>query len=403
MFRFIFLTAFLLISLNLQSQNIKKQEELEKKSRLLKKEIKKINELLFSNEKKKKTALDEVEDLELKLFFREELIKINNQQANEIVIRININEKTILNQRNELDKLKNNYSKMIKNSYQSRSLNNRLMFLFSSENFYQAYKRLEYLKQYSASRRKFALRIEQKTKLLQELNKSLIDQKIKKDNLIQENRKAKQVLLNEKKRQKEVINFLLKKRKNLSAKINLKQKQAKEIDNEIEKLIKQAILVSKKNSKNSNSVVFDLTPEAKLIANNFKSNKGRLPWPLEKGVVIQRFGKQPHPVVRTTTIQSNGVTIATKPNSIVRSVFDGEVMAILVYKGSNPSVLIRHGNYISAYKNLGRVDVKKGERIKAKQKIGKVFTNQKSGKSTMQFSIFNNAVPENPKNWIYEM
>ena len=403
MFRFIFLTAFLLISLNLQSQNIKKQEELEKKSILLKKEIKKINELLFSNEKKKKTALDEVEDLELKLFFREELIKINNQQANEIVMRININEKTILNQRNELDKLKNNYSKMIKNSYQSRSLNNRLMFLFSSENFYQAYKRLEYLKQYSASRRKFALRIEQKTKLLQELNKSLIDQKIKKDNLIQENRKAKQVLLNEKKRQKEVISFLLKKRKNLSAQINLKQKQAKEIDNEIEKLIKQAILVSKKNSKNSNSVVFDLTPEAKLIANNFKSNKGRLPWPLEKGVVIQRFGKQRHPVVRTTTIQSNGVTIATKPNSIVRSVFDGEVMAILVYKGSNPSVLIRHGNYISAYKNLGRVDVKKGERIKAKQKIGKVFTNQKSGKSTMQFSIFNNAVPENPKNWIYEM
>ena len=195
MFRFIFLTAFLLISLNLQSQNIKKQEELEKKSILLKKEIKKINELLFSNEKKKKTALDEVEDLELKLFFREELIKINNQQANEIVMRININEKTILNQRNELDKLKNNYSKMIKNSYQSRSLNNRLMFLFSSENFYQAYKRLEYLKQYSASRRKFALRIEQKTKLLQELNKSLIDQKIKKENLIQENRKAKQVLL----------------------------------------------------------------------------------------------------------------------------------------------------------------------------------------------------------------
>ena len=403
MLRFIYLISFLLISINLQSQNVKKQKELENKSRLLKKEIKKINELLFSNEKKKKTALEEVEDLELKLSFREELIKINNQQANELVKRININENTITNQRNELDKLKKNYSEMIKNSYHSRSLNNRLMFLFSSENFYQAYKRLEYLKQYSASRRKFALRIEQKTKLLQELNQSLINQKIKKDNLIKENRKAKKVLLKEKSRQKEVINFLLKKRKNLSVQINLKQKQAKEIDNEIEKLIKQAILVSKKNNKKSNSVVFDLTPEAKLIASNFKSNKGRLPWPLEKGVVIQRFGKQPHPVVRTTMIQSNGVTIATKPNSIVRSVFDGEVMAILVYKGSNPSVLIKHGNYISAYKNLGRVDVKKGEKIKAKQKIGKVFTNQKSGKSTIQFSIFNNAIPENPKNWIYEM
>jgi septal ring factor EnvC (AmiA/AmiB activator) len=403
MYKFICFTLFLLISLNLQSQNIKKQKELENKSRILKKEIKKINELLFSNEKKKKNAIDEVEDLQVKLSFRKELIKINNQQANEIIKRININEKTILNQRNELDKLKSDYSQMIKNSYQSRSLNNRLMFLFSSENFYQAYKRLEYLKQYSASRRKFVNEIQKKTKLLQELNKSLINQKLKKDNLIQENRKAKQVLLKEKKRQKDVIGFLLKKRKTLSNQINLKQKQAREIDNKIEALIKEAILASKKNKTKSNSVVFELTPEAKLIASNFRSNKGRLPWPLENGVVIQRFGKQPHPIVRTTMIQSNGVTIATKPNSFVRSVFKGEVMAILVYKGSNPSVLIKHGNYITAYKNLGRVDVKKGDIVKAKQKIGKVFTNQKSGKSTIQFSVFNNTVPQNPKNWIFEM
>ena len=269
MYKFIYFTLFLSISLNLQSQNIKKQKELENKSRILKKEIKKINELLFSNEKKKKNAIDEVEDLQVKLSFREELIKINNQQANEIIKRININEKNILNQRNELDKLKIDYSQMIKNSYQSRSLNNRLMFLFSSENFYQAYKRLEYLKQYSASRRQFAKEIQKRTKLLQELNKSLINQKLKKDNLIQENRKAKQVLLKEKKRQKDVIGFLLKKRKTLSNQISLKQKQAREIDNKIESLIKEAILASKKNSTKSNSVVFELTPEAKLIASNF--------------------------------------------------------------------------------------------------------------------------------------
>ena len=403
MFRFIYWAIFLLISINLQSQDNKKQKELENKSRILKKEIKKINELLFSNENKKKNAIDEVEDLELKLSFREELIKVNNQQANEIVKRININEKTISNQRNELKVLKNNYSEMIKNSYESRSLNNKLMFLFSSDNFYQAYKRLEYIKQYSASRRKFAYKIQEKTKLLQELNKTLINQKIKKDEIIKENRQAKKSLLKEKKRQKEVIIFLLKKRKNLSVQINLKQKKAKEIDNEIEILIKKAILASKKNKKGSKSVVFDLTPEAKLIATNFKSNKGRLPWPLENGIVIQKFGKQPHSVVKTTIIKSNGVTIATKPNSFVRSVFDGEVMAILVYKGSNPSVLIKHGNYITAYKNLGSVNVKKGDIVKAKQKIGKVFTNQKSGKSTLQFSIFNNTVPQNPKNWIYEM
>ena len=202
MFRFIYWAIFLLISINLQSQVIKKQKELENKSRILKKEIKKINELLFSNENKKKNAIDEVEDLGLKLSFREELIKVNNQQANEIVKRININEKTISNQRNELKVLKNNYSEMIKNSYESRSLNNKLMFLFSSDNFYQAYKRLEYIKQYSASRRKFAYKIQKKTKLLQELNKTLINQKIKKDEIIKENRQAKRSLLKEKKRQK---------------------------------------------------------------------------------------------------------------------------------------------------------------------------------------------------------
>jgi len=403
MYKCFYFTFFLIFTLNLYSQNLERQKELENKSRILKKEIKKINELLFSNEKKEKNVIDEVEDLEVKLSFREELIKINNEQANEIIKRININEKTVLNKRNELDKLKRDYSEMIKNSYHSRSLNNRLMFLFSSENFYQAYKRLDYIKQYSISRRKFAEEIHNKTKLLQELNKSLINQKLKKDNLIVENRKEKQILLKEKKRQKDVIQFLLKKRRTFSNQISLKQKLAREIDSKIEALIKEAILVSKKNKTKSKSIVFELTPESKLIATNFKANKGRLPWPLKKGVVIQRFGKQPHLIVKTTMIQSNGVTIATKPKAVVRSVFNGEVMAILVYKGSNPSVLIRHGNYVTAYKNLGRVDVKKGDKVKAKEQIGVVFTNKKSGKSTMQFSIFNNTVPQNPKNWIIEM
>ena len=197
------------------------------------------------------------------------------------------------------------------------------------------------------------------------------------------------------------MNFLKNQKGILSTQINSKQNKAKEINKKIELLIKEAILAS--NKSKSNKGVFILTPEAKLIADNFKSNKGRLPWPLENGVVIQKFGKQPHPVVKTTMIQSNGVSIATSPKSKVRAVFKGEVMAILVFKGSNPSVLIRHGNFITAYKNLGRVDVKKGDTVEAKDQIGEVFTNKKSGKSVIQFSIFNNTTPENPKNWIYQM
>ena len=139
------------------------------------------------------------------------------------------------------------------------------------------------------------------------------------------------------------------------------------------------------------------------MAQNFIANKGKLPWPVEKGIVIQRFGTQPHPVVKTTMIKSNGVTIATSFNSLARSVFDGEVMTVLSFKGNNPTVLIKHGNFITTYKNISKVYVKKGDKVKAKQPIGEIFTNPQTGKTTLQFSVFNELKAQNPKNWIYKM
>ena len=185
--------------------------------------------------------------------------------------------------------------------------------------------------------------------------------------------------------------------------ISKKEKQSNEIDQAINRLIREAIAASNKAAGKKGNKTFELTPEAKLIAASFSSNKGRLPWPLEKGVVIQRFGRQPHPVVKTTTIQSNGVTLATTEKAQVRAVFEGEVMSVVTYKGSNPSVLIRHGNFISVYKNLGKLYVKKGDKVKAKQAIGEVFTNQQNGKTELQFSIFNNVTALDPKGWIYQM
>ena len=120
-------------------------------------------------------------------------------------------------------------------------------------------------------------------------------------------------------------------------------------------------------------------------------------------MVTQRFGRQPHAVVKTTTIQSNGVTIATEPSSQVRTVFEGVVMSVVTFRGSNPSVLIRHGNYISVYKNLGKLYVKKGDKVQAKQTIGEVFTNKQTGKTQLQFSIFRNVNALDPKGWIYKM
>ena len=381
----------------------KRQQDLEAQRIRLKKEIKQINALLFSSTKTRKNVVTEVEDLQVKLKVREELIKVTNAQVNLLTRKITLNERNISTQRKELEALKADYAKMIQNSYESKSLQNRLMFLFSSENFLQAYKRIQYLKQYTKFRRKQGIAIGEKTQLLQQLNKVLIEEKSKKVSLVNENKAVQNQLKKERENQEKLIQRLKRKERSLSAQISKKEKESRAIDKEIDRLIKEAIAASNKAAGKSGKKSFELTPEAKLIAANFEANRGRLPWPLEKGVVVQGFGRQQHPVVKTTTIQSNGVTIATAPSAQVRAVFEGVVMSVVTFKGSNPSVLIRHGNYITVYKNLGKLYVKKGDKVKAKQSIGEVFTNKKTGKTEIQFSLFNNVKVLNPKGWIYQM
>lgn len=401
---FCFIVLFWIGMYPLLAQNTsKRQQELESQRIRLKNEIKQINQLLFTNTKTRKNALNQAENIQVKLNVRNELIKVTNEQVNILTRRINLNQRNIGIQRKELELLKEDYASMIQKSYASKSLKNRLMFLFSSKSFFQAYKRIQYLKQYASYRRKQGLAIEKKTLLLQQLNQTLINEKTKKGLLIDENRDVKGKLANDRKDQEILIKRLKRKERNLITQILKKQKQTKEIDQEISRLIREAIEASNKALGKKGNKSFELTPEAKLIAANFSANKGRLPWPLEKGVVIQRFGRQPHPVVKTTIIQSNGVTFATEPKAQVRTIFKGEVMSVVLIKGSNPSVLIRHGNYISVYKNLGKLYVKKGDKVKAKEIIGEVFTNKKTGKTELQFSIFNNVKVLNPKGWIYQM
>lgn len=384
-------------------QTSKKQKELEAQRLRLKKEIKQINSILFNNIKTRKSALTQVEDLQVKLNVRLELIKVTNEQANLLTTRISINERNISTNRLELRNLKDEYANLIQKSYESKSLQNRLMFLFSSESFLQAYKRVQYLKQYASYRRKQGKAIANKTKLLQELNQTLNNEKAEKILLIEENRLVQQQIEKDAQDQKSLIKTLERKQTSLASQIAKKEKQQKAIDREINRLIREAIAASNKALGKKRKKTFQLTPEAKLIADNFKANKGRLPWPLEKGVVVQGFGRQRHPVVKTTTIQSNGVILATEPLAQVRAVFEGEVMSVIVIKGSNPSVLIRHGNFITLYTNLAKLYVTKGERVNAKQAIGEVFTNQQTGKTQFQFGIFNNVDALNPKEWVYQM
>lgn len=392
---------FLLVSLAWGQNN--RQAKLEAQRKQLRAEIKQINTLLFTNKKQEKSALSQVEDLAVKISLRQRLIRVTNEEANRLTQQISVNQKTILRQEKELADLKAEYAEMIRYAYASKSAQSRLMFLFSSESFLQAYKRFQYLKQYAAFRKKQGLLIAQKTKTLETLNASLLVQKQKKEELVQENRLAQNELTAERLEQKERISALKKNERSLAKQIQKKQRQIAAFDKEIQRLIRAAIAASNKAAAGKNKAVFTLTPEAQLIGKNFTANKGKLPWPVEQGVVTLGFGTQTHPVVKTTKIQSNGVTIATPGNAKVRAVFKGKVMQVFSFKGSNPGVLIQHGNYITSYSNLATVYVKKGETIDAKQAIGEVFTHPTTGKSELKFSVFQNTTPVNPKSWVYRM
>ena len=285
----------------------------------------------------------------------------------------------------------------------------RLAFVFSSQSFNQAFKRLRYLQEYSQFRQK---QVEEIKLAEQKLSDELLALKRQKVLLtVAKNEKIQSlessqievgILDSEQSSQKTLLSKLRKKEKQLKKELQSKQRLAKELDKQIRKIIEEEIRLAKaKASKESD--VLALTPEEQELADNFTSNKGKLPWPVSRGVVIQRFGTQPHPVVKTAKIKSNGIVIATEKSAKVKTVFKGQVLSVLKFRGSNPTILIQHGNYITAYKNLSKVFVSKGDVLESGQAIGEVFTNKTNSQSTIQFSIFKKTTPLNPLFWILKM
>ena len=416
---FSLITLLLLCILNTNAQS-KKQQELEERRQEILKEINQYNQLISSNKKKEKSIVTVVEDLNYKVKVRQNLIKVTNDQANLLSREINTNQKEISHLRDQLKDLKEDYAAMVVKSYKSKSEQSRVMFLLSSENFKQAYKRWKYIRQYTKYQEQQGEEIKNKTQKLQELNTSLLQQKKDKDRLIQENRVAKAKLEEDMKEHQALVASIKKDLSKYTSQIKTKQQEVDKIDREIERLIREAIAEANRKAlaeanKNGNtntketkasSSGFALTPEAKILAANFESNKGKFSWPVEKGIVKTRFGTQPSPIDPSLTIKSNGVRIATEEGSKVRVVFEGTVSAVIAIKNSNPAVLIEHGNYFTVYKNLSKVYVKKGDKVSTKQVIGEVFTSS-NGETILSFSIYKvdskNSEYQDPSGWIYKM
>lgn len=382
---------------------ISSREELEKRRIELKQEIIKINSLLVSTKKEEKSVLTQVEDLDKRINATESLIAVINREANLLTKEINANQKKIEKLLAELEKLKKDYSKMIVKSHRSSSQQNRLMFLFSSENFLQAYKRLQYMKQYANYRKEQGLRIKDQTALLQVLNKNLIGQKKDKEKLLKEKQVVRGKLQKDKKEQQALVATIKKNEGKYTSQINKRQQEINKIDRQIDKLIRNAIVKENKEKGSTERNVFKLTPAAKALAADFESNKGKLPWPVNSGIVGMSFGKHPHPIVSSVTINSNGVRINTEENAKAKAVFGGIVSEVQAVRGAHMAVMLRHGDYITIYNNLSDVYVKKGEKVRLGQELGKVSKSTASGKTTLYFLIYKNTQKLDPADWIYQM
>ncbi|SHF70319.1 Septal ring factor EnvC, activator of murein hydrolases AmiA and AmiB [Salegentibacter echinorum] len=397
----VFIIGFALGSLSATAQTTR--EKLERKRVELRNEIRRINKLRSSNKDKQRSVLSQVEDLDQQIRSTENLIKVTNQQANLLTNQISANTNKISRLRKELEELKEDYAQMIEKSYKSKSSQSRIMFLMSSESFLQAYKRLQYMKQYTNYRQQQGETIKKNTEKLQELNKDLVNQKEAKDKLIAENRETRAQLRRNKKAQQELMQDIRSKEGEFASQIRQKQQEIDKINRQIEKMIRESIAKSNEKTGSTERNVYKLTPEAKALAADFAKNKGRLPWPVRSGVVTSRFGRQPHPVVKSISINNNGVNIDTDPGGKARAVFSGTVSEVQVLKGANKAVMVRHGDYITIYDNLDNVYVRRGDVVNTGQELGEVATSRTTGKTTLHFLVYKNMQKMNPADWILEM
>ena len=387
-----------------------KQQQLEQQRESILNDIKKINTLLFKTRGEKKTVLSEVEDINQRIKAQQNLIRVTNQQANLLTRKINENLTQISLLRNELQQLKEDYAAMVQKSYKSKSQQSRVLFLLSSEDFLQAYKRVQYMKQYANHRKKQGESIKTKTELLQQLNLDLIDQRKEKDLLISENIAAKAKLKKEKELQQTLITSLKKEESTFTKQIRAKQQKANKINGQIKKLIRDAIAAANKKARENKSKTtiasatkFALTPEAAAIAKDFKNNKGKLIWPVKQGLVINKYGTRQHPQFPNVTQTFHGVEIATNANAQARAVFNGEILQIQQLKNANKAVMIQHGDYITIYYNLATISVKKGDKVSTKDPIGKVFTHPVTKQTVIKFMVYRNDTEMNPADWVYKM
>jgi len=416
----LFLTIFFISisTLGFAQGGTSEQRKLELRKAEIQKEIKALNSLFKSETSKEKSVLTKISDNNARIKLSEKLISTTHRQTRLLTDDIYLGQLKINKLNRELKVLKEDYANMLVKAYKNRSEQSRIMFLLSSEDFLQAYKRLQYMKQYASFRKIQGDEIRSKMNELNQRVAKLEVQKKDKQKLLTESQKEKQTLEEDRQEQEKMVKTIQKDKKKYTAEISKKQKEAKDIDRKVDNMIRAAIAeANKKTAKstvesktttaaaataaNTSSTKIVLTKEGKIASDSFKANKGKLPWPVAEGYISDPYGTHPHPVYKTMPIHNNGINITTKPETTVRAVFAGEVMSVQLIQGTgNKIVYIQHGDFITVYYNLSSVSVSSGSKVSLKQNIGTVASNPVTNEAVLKFFVLQNTTNLNPSSWI---
>lgn len=375
------------------------KEELQKLRTETKKELEYSNNLLEQTKKKRQKSVQELLITNKRIELRQNNINTLSKEISGIESKIAEIQLNIIHLKKQIAAYKSDYAQMIVQYYKIRENNNKLMYILASNDFNQAYYRLKYLQKFSDYRKEQIQEINASSLVLENTVAEYESLKYEKQNLLNGIVDEHKVLDKEKKAQKLLLDDLSKKEKELRKEIERKKKRDNELKRKIEKIIAEEI----KKSRKASGTEFSLTPEEKLLNDQFASNQNRLPWPVERGIITDRFGEHFHPVIKGVKVRNDGIDISTNGKSKVRCVFNGVVTNVFVIPGINKVVIVRHGNYLSVYSNLIDVFVKAGQLVDTKEEIGVLATDESSNISVLKFQIWKENQKLNPELWLSQV
>ncbi len=383
----------------------KDRAALEQDKKKVEEEIEYTNRLLEQTRESRQASLNEVVILNQKISKRERLIGTISQQIALVDARIREAQDSISLLENDLANLRDEYAKMVYYAYKNKNLYDRLLFVFSSEDFNQAYQRLKYFQFYNEYRKQQALLIQIKQKRLEIKLEELQSIRDEKSVLLSAEERQKLALTSEREEKNKSVKSLSKKEKELQKTLKEKEAAARKLQQAIQDIIAEEIRLANERADKygaplQKTGLYTLTPEEKLLSDDFLNNRGRLPWPLEQAVVSSTFGEHPHPVLKNVKTRNNGIDLLTDPGAEARAVFAGVVTRVMNVPNNNNVVIIRHGEFLTVYSNLDQVYVKIGEKISVKQKIGTVYTSKQDSKTELHFEVWQSKTLQNPEEWL---